>query len=368
MKAAVRRRNRLVIDDVAAPLPGAGEVLVKTLACGICGSDLHMHHHCDEVLPMMKRVSPAAAFFEPTRDVIFGHEFCAEILDYGPHTRRDIKVGKRVCALPTVVSQDGVGTVGYLNSHPGGFGELMVLQEPTLIEVPGDLPSELAALTEPLSVATHAINKANLSGGEAALIIGCGPIGLAIILALKARGVGPVIAADFSAARRTLAESIGADIVVDPAKQSPYKSWFEAAAPSGYDPLSIAALIGLGPQPSPCVIFECVGTPGVLNTIFAGAPIRSRIVVVGVCMSTDRFEPFIGISKELNVQFSYAYTHAEFSSTLSQLADGTLQADALITGTITLDEVPGIFAELGKADRHAKVVIKYASDYSTEKS
>lgn len=356
MRAAVRRNNQLVVDEVAAPSPGAGEVLVRTLACGICGSDLHMHHHCEEALTTMKRVMPASAFFDPAQDVIFGHEFCAEVLDHGPQTKRRIPAGKRVCAVPMVVTREGIGTVGYLNSHPGGFGEQMVLQEATLVEVPGDLPPPLAALTEPLSVAVHAVSKAQLQGDEAALVIGCGPIGLATIIALKARGIGPVVAADFSAPRRALAEKLGADVVVDPATASPYATWFAAAAPADYDPHGIAALLGLGAQPKPCVIFECVGIPGMLKTIFAGAPLRSRIVVVGVCMRTDQFEPLVGIAKELSVQFSYAYTLPEFTDTLKQLADGSLQAEALITGTLTLDEVAAVFDGRQPDDHHAKLV------------
>jgi threonine dehydrogenase-like Zn-dependent dehydrogenase len=262
--------------------------------------------------------------------------------------------------LPVVVTSTGVGTVGYLNKYPGGFGEQMVLQEPTLVAVPGDLPSEIAALTEPLAVAEHAVNKARLEGDEAALVLGCGPIGLATIIALKARGVGPIVAADFSPGRRALAERLCADIVINPANHSPYQSWFDVAAPADYDPRGVAALLGIGPQPRPCVIFECVGVPGMLTSIFASAPLRARVIVVGVCMKTDSFDPIIAITKELNLQFSYAYTLPEFTDTLRLLADGKLSAAALITDTIAPEQVPTAFDELRKADHQAKVIVKMA--------
>lgn len=363
MKAVVRRQDGLAVDTVEDPVPGRRQVLVRTLACGICGSDLHMHHHCDSILPQWKRALPASVFFDPQQDVVFGHEFCAEVLDYGPGARGRIKPGTRVCALPTVITPEGVVSVGYDNRYPGGYGERMVLQESTLVEVPGDLPAELAALTEPLSVGVHAVNMANLGGEEAALVLGCGPIGLATIIALKGRGIGPVVAADFSPARRALAERVGADVVVDPAVKSPYASWYELAAPAGYDPDSVAAFLaglgGSGPQPKPCVIFECVGVPGVMNQIITDAPRKARIVVVGVCMQPDTIEPIFAYAKELSIQFSYGYSFPEFSSTLHRLADGTLQASELITGTIPMEAVPSAFEQLSKADGHAKIIVKF---------
>ncbi len=109
----------------------------------------------------------------------------------------------------------------------------MLLSEPLLLEVPNGLAAEHAALTEPLAVGGHAVAKAHIGGDEVPLVIGCGPVGLAVIAALKLKGLHPIVAADFSPARRALAQRLGADIVVDPAATQPYATWAEHAAMSG---------------------------------------------------------------------------------------------------------------------------------------
>src|SRR6202171_3425011 len=105
----------------------------------------------------------------------------------------------------------------------------MLLSEMLLLEVPNGLAAEQAPLTEPLAVGIHAVAKANLRGDEVPLVIGCGPVGLAVIAALKLEGLPPIVAADYSPARRALAERLGADIVVDPARTQPYATWAEHA-------------------------------------------------------------------------------------------------------------------------------------------
>src|SRR5436309_7408097 len=196
--------------------PGPGMVLVKSLACGICGSDLHARKHAHRMVELARHF-PGRKPMDLTRDVVFGHEFCCEILDYGPATQRKLKTGTRVCSLPALLTPDGPQGIGYSNDNIGGYAERMLLSEALLLEVPNGLKAEHAALTEPLAVGVHAVAKANISGGEVPLVIGCGPVGLAVIAALKIRGVHPIVAADYSPARRALAEKLGADIVVDSA-------------------------------------------------------------------------------------------------------------------------------------------------------
>lgn len=358
MKAVVMRDHKLVVDTIQAPTPGKGELLVKTLACGICGSDLHMYHHCEHVLANFKRGNIPVSF-DPKQDVVFGHEYCAEILDHGPGSDKKLKVGTRICALPYAIKGNQFHHVGYSNQLPGGFGEQMVLDEQMVVAVPGDLPTEIAALTEPLTVAAHAVNRGQLTGEEVPIVIGCGPIGLAVIAILKSRGIGPVVAADFSAKRRALAEKLGADIVVNPAEQSPYSSWLEVAAPQDYDINGPFAMMGLGPQPRPCVVFECVGVPGIIQQVIQSAPPRSRLVVVGVCMQSDQIEPLIGIAKEANIHFSFGYTPEEFGQTLHALAEGKLNAEPMITGKVKMEGVAEAFEALAKPDEHAKILVTF---------
>ena len=217
MRAAVMRSQRLVVDTVPEPEPAEGQVLVKTLACGICGSDLHALKHSG---PRGSAPNPLDEVFgmDSSRDLIMGHEFCAEIVDHGPGCQKTLAAGTRVCSVPVAVGPGGVASVGYSNDIPGGYGELMVLTEAMLLPVPNGLSTEGAALTEPVAVGVHAVEKAKLGADDVPMVIGCGPVGLAVIAALKLRGAAPIIAADYSPARRRLAQTLGAEIVVDPAE------------------------------------------------------------------------------------------------------------------------------------------------------
>ena len=219
----------------------------------------------------------------------------------------------------------------------------MLLSERLLTPVPAGTPATAAALTEPMAVGLHAVNMANLSGSEACLVVGCGPVGLAVITALRARGVAPVVASDFSAGRRALAATLGADNVVDPATDDPF------AEP---DLKNADAL----------VVFECVGVPGMIDQIFLNCPPRTRIVVVGVCLQTDHSRPLIAINKELNVQYVLGYSNEEFVDSLRAIADGRFQIDPFISHRVPLEGV-GSFRRPGSVgpctpDAHGKVLVE----------
>jgi len=357
MRAAIFRNGEIVVGSVPEPRPAAGQVLVRTLACGICGSDLHARKHAHRMVEMT-RYLPGRQPMDLSRDVVFGHEFCCEILDFGPETQRRLKPGTRVCSLPALVTPTGPRGIGYSNDNVGGYGERMLLSEPLLLEVPNGLPAEHAALTEPLAVGVHAVAKANISGGEVPLVIGCGPVGLAVIAALRIRGLHPIIAADYSPARRALAAKMGADIVVDPAHVQPYATWAEHAAMSPEEKAARPAFQAHLAALKPALIFECVGVPGLLQQVFEGAPRDARIVVVGVCMETDRNEPMLGILKELSVQYVLGYTPEEFAGSLRLLAEGEVDGASLVTGSVGLEGVAQAFDDLANPERHTKIIVE----------
>ena len=336
MRAAIFRGGDIVVDTLPAPVPGIGQVLVKTLACGICGSDLHAAKHAHRMVAVAKR-TPGRVPMDLARDIVFGHEFCCEVLDYGPKTERALKPGARVCAMPLMIEADGPKGMGYSNTYVGGYAEQMLLSAPLMLEVPNGLPTEHAALTEPLAVGVHAVEKGALTGDEAPLVVGCGPVGLAVIAALRLKGVRPIVAADFSPKRRELAIKMGADIVVDPANESPYAR--------------LAA-------DKRAAIFECVGVPGLLQQVFEKAPRDARIIVAGVCMEPDTIEPMFAIFKELSLQFVLGYTPEEFARSLRLLADGKVDAEALITSKVGLDGVKGAFEALANPERHTKILVE----------
>ena len=330
-------RGKLTKVNLPDPEPRAGEILVKSIACGICGSDLHAARHTDDFVKTSREAGGAFKLttFNP---VILGHEFCAEVVDYGPKTERSVATGSLVCAAPVLLRKP-MEPVGYSDQIPGGFAEYMLLSESLIVPVPGGVDADLAALTEPMAVGLHAVNKARLEGNETILIIGAGPVGLSIITALKQRKTGPVIVSDYSPGRRALAETIGADIVVDPNTDSPYE---HPDAQRNAD----------------TVIFECVGIPGMIDQIFLGAPNNARIMVVGVCMQTDHIRPLIAINKELSVQYLLGWSMEEFTQSLRFIADGTFDVTPLITARTNLDGVAAAFEELATPNQQAKMLVK----------
>jgi len=379
MRAVVCSNSELEVLDRPEPVPGRGQVRIEVLRCGICGSDLHARHGCDAWADMAARAG-YDRFARSEEQIVFGHEFSGKVAEYGPGCRKGSPTGTRVVALPLLRGGGGVDTVGLSVHAPGAYAEQMLVEESMMMAVPNGLGSEVAALTEPMAVAWHAVRRGEVGKRTVAIVIGCGPIGLAVILLLKAKGVRTVVASDYSPARRALATACGADVVLDPAHNSPFtaverrghltdiSSALELAVgtreklerlPFGW---WHAWRLGeaLGAAPKHPVIFECVGVPGVIDSIIDGAPLFSRVVVVGVCVGVDQITPAMAINKEIDLRFVLAYTPLEFRDTLHMLAEGDVDPSPLITGTVGLDGVEGAFAALGGmggSQVHAKILI-----------
>jgi threonine dehydrogenase-like Zn-dependent dehydrogenase len=309
------------------------------------------------------------------------HEFSGEIAEHGPKCKRDLPTGTPVVALPLIRGAEGVDTIGLSAHAPGAYAEQLLAEESLMLPVPNGLAPDVATLTEPMAVALHAVRRGEVGKKQVAIVIGCGPVGLGVILMLKARGVRAVVASDFSPARRRLAQACGADVVVDPDEASPFSASADAGhladLPSALD-LAVGTLeklrrlpVGwwhvwraaekLGAAPKHPVIFECVGVPGVIESIVDGAPLFSRVVVVGVCVGPDRFQPAMAINKEIDLRFVVGYTPLEFRDTLHMLAEGEVDPRRLITGEVGLSGVESAFDALGDPETHAKILIDPAS-------
>jgi threonine dehydrogenase-like Zn-dependent dehydrogenase len=382
MKTVTCTNAKLEVVDQPTPKPAKGQLLIDVLRCGICGSDLHARNHCDDVADVMAQAGyPDCA--RSHQSVVFGHEFCGEVLDHGSSTRKTPRAGTPVVAAPFVRRGKEVHLIGLSTKAPGGYAEHLVVEQSLALPVPNGLPIEHAALTEPMAVAWHAVRRSEIIKKDVAIVIGCGPIGLAVILMLKAIGVRTVIASNQSPFRRTLAAASGADVVVNPAEDSPY------AAASGHGHLETlpeglglalstveklhklrlpwwhvwraAEKVGAAPPKRP-IIFECVGVPGIIEDIITSAPLSARVVVVGVCMGADRFRPSMAIAKEIDLRFVLGYTPLEFRDTLYMLADGKVDVTPLITGTVGLNGVENAFDALGDPEAHAKILIDPKSD------
>jgi threonine dehydrogenase-like Zn-dependent dehydrogenase len=377
MKAVVCEKGELAVADLNDPEPATGQVLLSVLRCGICGSDLHARHHADQQADVLAEAG-YDGFMRSHERVVFGHEFCGELMDYGPGCRSKIARGAPVVALPLRRAGDEMHAIGLSASAPGAYAEQVLAEEALMFEVPNGIGPELAALTEPMAIAWHAVRRSEVKKGDVAIVIGCGPVGLAVICMLKAQGVGTVVASDFSRGRRDLATACGADMVVDPSNQSPY----DAGGDHGHlKTIPDAANLALGTikklerlpvpwhhvwrvaeklgsaSPKRPVIFECVGVPGILDGIIGSAPLFSRVVVVGVCMEPDTIRPVMAINKEIDLRFVVGYTPLEFRDALHMLSDGKVNAAPLVTGTVGLEGVEAAFAELATPETRAKILI-----------
>jgi threonine dehydrogenase-like Zn-dependent dehydrogenase len=356
MRAVLMQDAKLSVADIPEPVPGPGEALVEVLRVGICGSDKSAMTHTDG----FNRASLALLGVEmlsTAHPIVLGHEFVARVVSYGPDTQQNIPVGTRVVSMPVLLRQQPV-LLGFSGADtPGAYAERMVLSEALLIPVPDGLSTDLAALTEPLAVALRQVNRVDTGHNDVPLVLGCGPIGLAVVAVLKMRGIGPIVATDLSPERREFARTMGADVVVDPAAKSPYAAWNQAAATA--DPALMAPptfIYGQLPL-RPTVGFECTGAPGVLQQMIAGAPAGTRISVAGINLQPDTIEPAHGILKELDLRFSLYYSPEEFAETLGHLASGALDVDALITGRVGFDGVQDAFYRLGASPTDAKILI-----------
>jgi threonine dehydrogenase-like Zn-dependent dehydrogenase len=317
-------------------------VLVQVKACGICGSDLHFVRHGRAMLEAGDEMEGMPDLGEPRldldRDVFMGHEYAAEVLEVGPDTLAPVP-GTVVTSVPLMLTMSGMRNLAYSNELPSGYGERMLLSAPLLVEVPNGLDPRHAALTEPAAVGLHAVHRSRIEPGEGALVLGCGPIGLSVVAVLAHRGIEPVVAADFSSARRAMASSLGADEVVDPATEPAFDAW---------------ARVGGGRQ---LVVYDAIGLPGVIADVLRRAPRLTRLLVVGVCMEHDEITPFHGVAKELSIDFALAYDPAEFASSLRSIAEGELDLSPMITGEVDLDGVPGAFSALEQPDEHCKILV-----------
>ncbi|HEX3917404.1 MAG TPA: zinc-binding dehydrogenase [Caulobacteraceae bacterium] len=344
MQAVVRRAGALICAEVEDPIPGHGQVRLKTLACGICGSDLHVHRFAQRVADAAVKAGRRVGI-DPARDIVFGHEFCGQVLDYGPGAERRFEPGARVIALPYATGPNGRETVGLSHRFPGGYGELVCVDASMLMAVPDHIPDAHAAAVEPFAVGAHAVAQADLDQDSVAMVIGCGPVGLAVIAALKARGFGPIVAADYSALRRAAAERLGADLVIDPAVQSPHLQWPAQGVIVPMLEREAAQLAGRRVRRP--IVFECVGAPGVIQGIIEGVAPGAQVIVVGVCMEQDHFEPMVAINKQLTLRFVAAYTAPEFAQVLADIAEGRIDAAAMTSRTVGRAGVAAAFEALG---------------------
>lgn len=327
------------IDEIPDPAPGPGEVLLRVRGCGICGSDLH-------VTEVPGLVAPGT---------VMGHEFAGEIVAVGRGAtgpNGPWHEGDRVCTMPgiscghcsTCATGDvmgceklrgtGFGDIG------GGFAEYALAGDSMTFRLPESLATEDGAMVEPLAVGLHAVKLAAPAAGDDVLILGAGPVGLAIALWSKHLGAREVVVSDPVAHRRARALELGATAEIDPAAEELLPTF--------------TRLTGSAPG----MIFECVGRPGMLQECAGIARRGGRILSAGMCMQPDSVMPMVLGVKELSVQFCAYYRREDFALTIDLLGAGRIDASAMVTDRVSLDDLPSAFEALRTPQQQCKVIVQ----------
>lgn len=334
MRAAVMQHlgEPLALVDLDDPVPATDEVVIRVEACGICGSDLHL------------------ADTYPLPGVTLGHEFCGEVVAVGGDVV-EVAEGDRVAALPLATCGrcgpcltgrprkcDRAAMIGI--ERPGGYAELAVIPGRSAFRLPSSFDARHGALVEPLAVGLHTVDRAGLSPGDDVLVIGGGPVGLAVAVWLRQLGAGEVVVSDPVEARRNLATSLGATATIDP-----------TAGDVG------GAFTELTGSPADVVI-ECVGIPGMIQHATDVVATDGRVVIAGVCMQPDTLMPLVGMQKEIDLRFAFYYRTNDYLVTIDMIDNGRLDPLPLVTEQIALDEVPERFEALKSPDSGGKVLIR----------
>jgi threonine dehydrogenase-like Zn-dependent dehydrogenase len=339
MKAAYFLRSRIHVGDVPDPVPTQGQALVRTHSCGLCASDAHFLHLGEKVVQMSRRYGGPYSNLDLNQVIVPGHEYVGEVVDYGPGSRRPLKVGTKVTSLPVMRRAGSHSVIGQSHDCPGGFGEYILLDEDSLVQVPAELDDDLAAMTEPLAVGFEHARAGEPTRHDVPLVIGCGAIGLGVIAGLKLMGMGPIVAADFDAQRREVAVRMGADIVLDPRDLSPY-----------------GPIHGLGNRCAN-LVYECVGKPGLLMQIMNAVGFGARIVVGGFCLEPEKIYVPSGQMRRLKIYFAAGEEQQDLDLALRSILDGKVDVASWVGARIGLTGVENSLHEMRSPAAPVRTVV-----------
>ncbi|WP_062782899.1 alcohol dehydrogenase catalytic domain-containing protein [Novosphingobium capsulatum] len=331
MRAVVMQglHRPLALETVPDPVPEAGDLVVRVGRCGICGSDLHMTE------------DPA---YGQGAGSILGHEFAGEVVAMG----RDVsgwRVGDRVAVSPLKSCGDcpacRAGEVQWCTAfglQGGGYAEYALTRPNQCVRLPQTASLADGAIIEPLAVALHGIGLSGLRRGDKVLVLGAGPIGLAVAFWARQHGAGRVVVQDIAPWQRDRALAMGAHEFVVAAD----------------DPVAAAQRALGGPAD---LVFECVGVPGLIAQGVETARNRGTIVLLGLCTRPDTLNTFAMLSKEVRLITSAFFTRQEYEAALDALDRGLAEPRLLVTDTIALAQTPDVFESLRHRTHQCKVLI-----------
>ncbi len=337
MKAAVYRSKQLFeVTEIPTPEPGPGQVQIKVHRSAICGTDVHA---------FMYDLAPPGA--------VLGHEFAGIISAVGEGVTR-WKVGDRVVGggndypvgkePPTRTHpRYNYRTMGFTNTVTRGYAEYTLLDDWAPLPIPDGVPDEAASLTEPCSVAVHAVRSSAVRLGDSVGVIGAGPIGLLVTQAALAAGASQVIVSEPAPGRAEAAKAVGADAVIDPFEQDAVERMVELTN-------------GTGPD----VVFDCAGLKNTLQQAFDAVKRAGQVVLVAVPWEEMPLLPAEWMAREIDFRSSWGGLPEDWQISLRLMAEGKISASALMSDTsfISLDEIQPTFEALMQPTTQLQTVIR----------
>ncbi|KAI1125998.1 dehydrogenase [Nemania abortiva] len=340
----------LRLDDLPEPTCESGQVKVRPAFVGICGTDLHEYH----VQTFVPKHGAPHELTNETAPLVLGHELSGTVVEIGSEVAADLKVGDKVVVFPVLSCltcapcKDGFvnccvkkGFLG-LSGGGGGLSDYLCVRSEAVYKLPDNISLEVGALVEPLAVGWHAVSESGIKPGQASLVCGTGPIGLAVILCLKAMGAGEIIAVEVAAKRQEFARQFGATHVLDPTKVDVVK---EAKRLTN----------GWGPP----VSFDCAGVPASLESSTRAVCARGTVVNVAIWEKPVPFNPNNFVFFERKYIGCLAYVPADFDEVIAAISDGRLRPEAMVTRKISIDRVPedGFEVLINDKDTHVKLLV-----------
>ena len=338
--------KKLELTDLPRPQPGAGEVLVKVAACGICGSDVHGYDGTSG-----RRIPP----------IVMGHEAAGIIAETGPGVS-GFKNGDRITFDSTVYCGEcdfcrkgqvnlcdfrqvvGVSCGDY--RRYGAFAEYVVVPQRILYHLPDSLSFPEAAMLEAVSVALHAVRVTEMCGGETALVIGAGMIGLLTLQAALAAGAGRVMIADVDATRLKMAKEMGAD---------------EALHLSGAE--LIAEIMRLTAAKGADVVLEAVGRNETISAAIDSVRKGGTVTLIGNITPEIKLPLQKVVSREIRLQGTAA-SAGEYPEAIKLMTAGKIRVKPLISAVSPLDEGPRWFERLYSHEPNLMKVVLTPSQQS----
>jgi threonine dehydrogenase-like Zn-dependent dehydrogenase len=321
MRAVVLRGGRLEVRETPDPVPGPGELLLRTRSTAICASDVHYMDN-----PEIVTSDGSGRFvYDENRDIVMGHEFVGEVIGHGSDCTDQFPVGSRVTSIPILLRDGATIVIGQHPDAPGSFGELLLVSELLARSVPDGPSDDAVALTDAFAVGEFYVRSSRIVPSEVPIVIGAGAIGLSAVAALASRAIDPIIVADFKPERLELARGFGAHVLVNAGERSPYDVWREVTTERGL----------FAPQ----VIFECVGAPGLMQQIVESCEFTARIAAAGGWYTGDSLGVTDATQQGVNIQFGGGPQPEDWYGTLDAICEGRLDPLPSVGMVIGLDGV-----------------------------